>query len=169
MQNRGGAAEEGSGGAEAAGGGSGAGQVCSSGGQALAKGCASQRWLLAGSVSLKACASSLTAYCSILTCQSACPPCLPDLLVCRQEAIRARLEERKRLEREKAKFALRMEGSVATERPPKVRLLCALGTVGACLGLAMGRCGQGCSSPSPLSSSGGTAWGCYPRVVRWAH
>ncbi|GAB4817100.1 hypothetical protein N2152v2_004146 [Parachlorella kessleri] len=41
----------------------------------------------------------------------------------REEAIRVRLEERRRLEREKKKFVLRLEGSVAAERPPKGTLL----------------------------------------------
>ncbi len=44
-----------------------------------------------------------------------CPPC-------REAAIRAKIEERRRLEREKKKFAVRLEGSLAVERPPKVRL-----------------------------------------------
>ncbi len=34
--------------------------------------------------------------------------------------MRRRLEERRRLEKEKKRFALRLEGSVAAERPPKV-------------------------------------------------
>lgn len=42
---------------------------------------------------------------------------------CREAAIRAKLEERKRLEREKKRFALRLEGSAAAERPPKVRIM----------------------------------------------
>ncbi len=38
----------------------------------------------------------------------------------RQAAIQARLEERRRLEREQQKFALRVEGLIALEVPPKV-------------------------------------------------
>lgn len=39
---------------------------------------------------------------------------------CREEAIRQKIEERRRLEREKKKFAMRLEGSLTVERPPKV-------------------------------------------------
>lgn len=41
---------------------------------------------------------------------------------CSEAAIRAKIEERRRLEREKKKFAVRLEGSLAVERPPKVRM-----------------------------------------------
>lgn len=45
-----------------------------------------------------------------------CPPCS-------EAAIRAKIEERRRLEREKKKFAVRLEGSLAVERPPRVSQL----------------------------------------------
>lgn len=38
-----------------------------------------------------------------------------------EEAIRRKVEERRRLEREKKRFGVRLEGSLAVERPPKVR------------------------------------------------
>ena len=45
----------------------------------------------------------------------------PPVPRCSEAAIRAKIEERRRLEREKKKFAVRLEGSLAVERPPKVR------------------------------------------------
>lgn len=45
---------------------------------------------------------------------------LPFRVCRREEAIRLKIEERRRLEKEKKRFAMRLEGSLAVERPPKV-------------------------------------------------
>lgn len=39
---------------------------------------------------------------------------------CREEAIRLKIEERRLLEKEKKRFAVRIEGNLVVQRPPKV-------------------------------------------------